>query len=286
MDAFKLRANCYRHFEFIPSRTDGIMSWILKRNVLDIQEFDSFLHAKFGDYEKNGFSMETLIEKEYGKERSTFIRPFWPGADYKETQYPAGCVVVDNPPFSILTEIIRYYLENRIRFFLFAPALTLFSSRDVDVSFLAAGCPITYENGAEVTTSFVTDLDTCRARTCPELYKAVKKANDENLKDRKKELPKYEYPNEVVTAAIVQRWTHYGIDWRLEKDACVKVSALDSQKVKGKQIFGKGFLLSERAAAERAAAERAAAERAAEERAAAHKWELSEREKQIISRLR
>lgn len=226
------------------------------------------------------------VEKEYGKEKSTFIRPFWPGADYKETQYPAGCVVVDNPPFSILAEIIRYYLENRIRFFLFAPALTLFASRDIDVSFLAAGCTITYENGAEVATSFVTDLDTCRARTCPELYKAVKKANDENLKDRKKELPKYEYPNEVVTAAIVQRWTHYGIDWRLEKDACVKVSALDSQKVKGKQIFGKGFLLSERAAAERAAAERAAAERAAAERAAAHKWELSEREKQIISRLR
>lgn len=74
MDAFKLRANCYRHFKFIPSRTDGIMSWILKRHVLDIQEFDSFLHAKFGDYEKNGFSMETLIEKEYGKESLAFAR--------------------------------------------------------------------------------------------------------------------------------------------------------------------------------------------------------------------
>ena len=226
------------------------------------------------------------VSKEYKVDKTVFIRPFWPGADYKEAEYPAGCVVVDNPPFSILAEITRWYLENKIRFFLFAPALTLFSVRNADVSFLAAGCPITYENGAEVITSFITDLDTCRARTCPELYRIVKKANEDNLKDSKKELPKYEYPDEVVTAATVQKWTHYGVEWRLDKDACVKVSALDQQKEKGKTIVGSGFLLSERAAAERAAAERAAAERAAAERAAAHKWELSERERDIISKLK
>ena len=33
------------------------------------------------------------------------IRPFWPGGDYKTVNYTKDCVVVDNPPFSILAEI-------------------------------------------------------------------------------------------------------------------------------------------------------------------------------------
>lgn len=65
-------------------------------------------------------------------------RPFWPGADYKAYDYPDGCVVVDNPPFSILSQIIRYYCDRGIRFFLFAPALTLFTARDCDLTYILA----------------------------------------------------------------------------------------------------------------------------------------------------
>ena len=53
------------------------------------------------------------------------VRPFWPGADYERAAYPDGCVVVDNPPFSILAKIIRFYQAHGVRFFLFAPSLTL-----------------------------------------------------------------------------------------------------------------------------------------------------------------
>ncbi|OZG51970.1 ParB-like nuclease [Pseudoscardovia suis] len=49
------------------------------------------------------------------------VRPFWPGADYGRVEYPGGCVVVDNPPFSILSKIIRFYQAHGVRFFLFAP---------------------------------------------------------------------------------------------------------------------------------------------------------------------
>lgn len=49
------------------------------------------------------------------------VRPFWPGADYERAQYPDGCVVVDNPPFSILAKIIRFNQAHGVRFFLFAP---------------------------------------------------------------------------------------------------------------------------------------------------------------------
>ena len=207
------------------------------------------------------------VAKEYGQDPERFVRPFWPGGDYQAEQYPEDCVVVDNPPFSIMAEILRFYLKHGIHFFLFAPALTLFSGRNLDVTFIAAGCDVTYQNGAQVKTSFITDLDTCRVRTCPELYRAVEEANERNMAETKApELPKYEYPDNIITAAIVQRWTRYGIEYRVEKDACIQVGALDGQKQAGKAIFGSGFLLSERAAATR--------------------WALSEREKALIKTLK
>ena len=210
------------------------------------------------------------VAREYGVGRDQFIRPVWPGGDYQSETYPDGCVVVDNPPFSIMAEILRFYLARGIRFFLFAPALTLFSGRNLDVTYLAAGCDITYANGANVKTSFITNLDGCRVRTCPELYRIVDVINKQLQKADKTELPKYDYPDNIITAALVQRWTKYGIEYRLPKNECVQVGGLDAQRKTGKSIFGSGFLLSERAAAERAAA---------------HRWALSEREQRIVASL-
>ncbi len=36
-----------------------------------------------------------------------FMRPFYPGGDYEKEDYSGG-VVVDNPPFSILSKIVRF----------------------------------------------------------------------------------------------------------------------------------------------------------------------------------
>ena len=212
---------------------------------------------------------------EYGVTRDKFVRPFFPGGDYVKHKYPAGCVVVDNPPFSIMAEILRFYCEKGIKFLLFAPTLTLFSGRGLDVTYIPTACGVTYENGALVNTSFITNMDTVQIRTAPALYQVVTDANDENLKGMRKELPKYEYPDHVVTAAIVSRWSKYGVEWSLPFDKCERIAALDAQREEEKAIFGGGFLLSDDAAAERAAAERAAA----------HKWKLSERELEIVRKL-
>ena len=223
------------------------------------------------------------VAKEYNLGRSDFVRPFYPGGDYQKYKYKPGAVVVDNPPFSILAEILRWYKEHGIDFFLFGPTLTLFSSSSSSSSCaIPAGVPVTYENGAIVHTSFLTSLEgeDLRVRTAPDLYKVVDEANKEWTKDLKKELPKYSYPDEVITSAMVARWSKYGVDFSVSVAESEPCSALDAQKPEGKSIFGKGYLLSERAAAERAAAERAAAERAA-----AHRWPLSEREKEIVRRL-
>lgn len=67
------------------------------------------------------------VAEEYGVDRGKMLRPFWPGADYQAQEYPEGCVVVDNPPFSILVKIVDWYMARGVRFFLFAPALTLFA---------------------------------------------------------------------------------------------------------------------------------------------------------------
>ena len=222
---------------------------------------------------------------EYHADKARFVRPFYPGGDYERFDYPEGCAVVDNPPFSILSKIIAFYARRDIPFFLFAPALTLFSSSSSSSSAtcIPVGVSITYENGAQVPTSFVTNMDDrrIRVRTAPALYKAVKAADDR--KDKAKSLPKYEYPDHIITAAMVQRWCKYGVDYRLTVADSRPIDALDAQRARKLSIFGNGFLLSSSAAAERAAAERAAAERAAAERAAAEKWKLSEAELQMVA---
>lgn len=55
--------------------------------------------------------------KEYGIDSERIVRPFWPGADYRTFNYPDECVVLDNPPFSILTQICEFYLNRGIPFF-------------------------------------------------------------------------------------------------------------------------------------------------------------------------
>ena len=229
------------------------------------------------------------VENEYHVNRKDFVRPFYPGGDYKAEKYPKGCIVVDNPPFSILAEIVNFYHENGIPFFLFAPSLTLFSSSSSSscCTALCVGVTITYENGAGIATSFLSNLEdrSIRFKSAPTLYKAVEDANDENIKQLRKELPKYSYPDNVVTSAFVARLAKYGVDFAVSVKQSCAISSLDSQKESGKAIYGKGYLISEKAAAEKAAAEKAAAEKAAAEKAAATRWQLSDREKAIIAKL-
>ena len=122
------------------------------------------------------------------------------------------------------------------------------------------------------------------------MYAAVKAANEENLREQHRELPRYSYPPYVITSAGVQQYSKYGVDFRVSVEESLPISALDAQKEYGKAIYGKGYLISERAAAERTKAdqekeERAAAERANDGKAIPERWELSEREREIVKNL-
>ena len=207
--------------------------------------------------------------EEYKVQRKDFVRPFYPGGDYQAENYPEGCIVVDNPPFSILSEILKFYDERGIKFFLFAPTLTLFSSSSSSCA-LCCGVAVLYENGASVNTSFLTNLEDDRLRSCPELYQRVSAAVDEYRQEIRAELPKYDYPYEVVLSTAVAYLSKYGQDFRVGKADSVHIRQLDSQKEYDKALYGSGYLISERAAAERAAAK---------------VWTLSERELEIIKSL-
>ena len=184
-------------------------------------------------------------------------------------------MVVDNPPFSMISSICANFGRNGIRFFLFAPYLTNFSTQTKGICHIITDTSIVYENGAEVGTSFLTNLDEYEIRTAPRLAKAIEEANKENRRKVKKQLQKYSYPENVLTATMVGYIGKYGIDLKISHEDCKFIRALESQKAVGKGIFGSGYLLSRKAAAEKAAAEKTAA----------HRWPLSKREQMIIDSL-
>lgn len=99
--------------------------------------------------------------------------------------------------------------------------------------------------------------------------------------EKKKTVPSYEYPDAVVTAAMCNRYSKYGVEFRVERNEAVRISALDEQRSHRKGIFGSGLLLSRSKAGERTVAERTANERAAARSAAARVWRLSDRELEL-----
>ena len=201
--------------------------------------------------------VDYVFERGNLSEDTEIVRPFRPNGDYTSEHYPEGCVVIDNPPFSIISKIVRFYVARGIKFFLFGPALTLFSSSSSSLcTKIVCGVSITYANGAKVATSFLTNIFGDNAIICDnDLYRKLQAIDDELCAANRKELKKITYPDNVVSAALLQRIAKR-ITYTIPASECTPIKSAG-----GVSIFGGGYLLSSKAAAERAAAERAAAER-------------------------
>lgn len=86
------------------------------------------------------------------------VRPFYPGGNYEDlTQYPDGCLVFDNPPFSIESEIVKFYNKHNIQYILFAPGNNLNNMYNGCSTW--SGCTIHYD-AAAFFSQFLTNLDT------------------------------------------------------------------------------------------------------------------------------
>lgn len=224
----------------------------------------------------------------YGIDRDKVDRPFWPGGDFENFNYTRGGCVVDNPPFSLLASIVDFYNENKIKYFLFSPYLTNFSSGHKCCHVITPQA-ITYENGAKVDTAFVTNLDDRLVLGDTDLFNRLKEAEKATQRATKKQVPVYTYPDNVITAADVGYMVKHGVNFELKQEDAIFIRGLDSQLFHKKSIFGGGFLVSEEAARKRTNSEQIARENARENASIKDQdvivWELSERERQIIEHL-
>ena len=218
---------------------------------------------------------------EYSLEGRNIVRPFVPGGDYEAYDYPENCVVIDNPPFSIISKICKDYTEWGVDFFLFAPHLTNFSIKSGN--HIICGQTIEYANGAVVNTSFITNMGSDFIRTSPKLSQAIKAANVKTKAKNKKQMPKYKYPSNVLTVSDLEKICNAGIEYSVSKNECTQISRLDAQKEVKKKIFGNGYMLSDKAAELKAAELKAAELKAAEVEKI--EWLLSDRELSIIEKL-
>jgi len=233
------------------------------------------------------------VAEEYGIGRERFLRPFRPGGDYQAEEYPAGCAVVDNPPFSILSQIVDWYNARGVPFFLFGPTLTMLGlmkkpERKPKICVVLIGAQIIYENGAEVQTSFVTNMDRYAVRIEAGLRATIEKISEQLRKRTVKELPRYTYPAEILTGKDY-RLAKYGQALKIKHEDCVCVDVLDAQRKAKKSIFGGGLLLSQEATRERTEAEAAADEWASRHGKGTEKfieWQLSDRERNLVKTMR
>ena len=216
-----------------------------------------------------------------GKE---IVRCFYPDMDYKTFDYPDGCVVVDNPPFSILAEILRNFDNWGVRYFLFAPHLTLFSADSGNTrTHIVVDYSIRYDNGALVNTGFITNLpefEEYRIIGSYTLKRAIGEAQKTAKEKDKKPLPVYKYPDNCITVSSIANIIGAGIDLVIRKKTSLRVRMLDSQKKYGKTIFGSGYLISD-GEAEKLKAEKLKAEKLK----AAIVFDLSSAEKEVIKHL-
>ena len=174
------------------------------------------------------------VERRYNVSRETFVRPFWPGGDYESEDY-TGKIVVDNPPFSILAKILRFYQAHGVPFFLFCNGLTgIYHAKKPGITFIAIGADIVYENGAKVRTAFLTNMEPeTAARTDLELTRALKQ---DKRKKTKTELP----PNWWTSSRLITAAGH-GDAVTIPRDG----ATFSAKRTDGKHIYGGALIYEE-----------------------------------------
>ena len=216
--------------------------------------------------------------QKYSIDPARTVRPFWPGGDYEHFDYPNGAVVLDNPPFSCLAKIVRFYQARQIHYFLFAPGLTALGLTRHGAGIVYADSRITYHNGAVVNTAFATSYGPNVVEIAPDLGKAVK---DAQRRGRTIKQTVYQYPPNLLTTQGVLALARHGVPYALPRQEAVFVRTLDEMKAEGKEAFGGALLISDAAASRKTDAEQAVPHPDTPTRV----WTLSDREMKIIEEL-
>lgn len=232
-------------------------------NPIVFHDYESFV-AKFREGPKttdDTFTPRDVYEavvryvgEVFPLEGKEILRPFYPGGDYERASYPEDGVVIDNPPFSMFTKICAFYAARRIPFFLFGPGLTIASCCKYCTA-VVVGRQLTFANGAAVKCNFASNLfgDTM-IMTAPRLDRLLAACPSQNVKAG---LPRYAYPEELLSVSDMQTICSGGVDFRVGRSEAAVVRKLDNMpREKRGGLFGDHFLLSAAKAKAKAEADR------------------------------
>lgn len=174
------------------------------------------------------------VQKTYGVEAADVVRPFYPNGDYKAEDY-SGKVVVDNPPFSQLGAIVDWYKANGVRFWLFAPALSLMHYLGKNVSLAVTNVQVVYANGAKVNTSFITNMEAKpTVFTEARLAQEIKRVQSQD----KPAIVKNIYPKGVWIANQLAKAAEGGYEVRYEYEAQDVIRRMKDEEGNSVQIYG------------------------------------------------
>lgn len=218
-------------------------------NPIVFHDYESYI-AKFRDVEKTTDDTYTprdvyeavcqYVDETIGLAGHEILRPFYPGGDYQNAEYPEDGIVIDNPPFSIFTSICKWYTVRRVPFFLFGPGLTIGSIFDVCTAVIVSH-NLTFENGAKVKCNFASNLfgDTVMM-TAPRLDALLKACPSQ---DNKVNLPKYAYPENILSVSDMQTIARRGISFAVHRSEAIATTNLDNYPKKG-GLFGAHLLIN------------------------------------------
>ena len=194
-----------------------------------------------------------------------------------EAEYPENGIVIDNPPFSIFTKIVRFYSHEKIPFFLFGPGMTIASCCKYCTAVIVAE-QIAFDNGAQIRCNFASNLygDTM-ITTAPLLGDLLARCQSQKPRNP---LPSYQYPDNVLSVSDMQTIARNGEVFSVSRSEAVIIRDLDLHPKAG-GLFGDHLLLSMAKAREKEEVKR----RTTEKTHPTIPISLSERERRIIEKL-
>lgn len=160
-------------------------------------------------------ALEYAVER-YHLRGKHIVRPFVPSGNYQQYVYGKNDVVIDNPPFSMTTEITKWYINHDIPFFLFINGLYAVStSRGIHgkATVIATNATVSFYHKPKnkaVKLGFVTNLEPKNIVIRGDLA-----LNNKLNSLAKKTLNKFKYPENVIRNSDILKAICRGVELEL-----------------------------------------------------------------------
>lgn len=186
------------------------------------------------------------------------VRPFLPGGDFKKYVYGKNDVVIDNPPFSITTKIVKWYIANNIPFFLFINGLygvSLSRGLHGKATVIVTNANVSFYNkGIEkrIKLGFVTNMEPNNIV----IRGDATLTNKLNGLVNKKSFKRFRYPDNFLKNSDILSALQRNVELKLTTDNCLFEDNLDYHKAQTRDkaqrlsVFGGGYLVNDQLYAE------------------------------------